>query len=151
MTRFAARTHIAAPPQRVFDLSLRIETHTAAMAASGEHAVGGVTSGQLSLGDTVTWEARHFGLTWRLTSVISAFDRPVSFTDEQVSGPFRRWHHVHRFEPDGQGGTVMHDIVEFAAPLGPLGRIAEFAVLNRYLPGLIRMRNEHIGEAARSC
>jgi ligand-binding SRPBCC domain-containing protein len=148
MTRFEATTAIAAPPERVFDISLRVEVHTASMAGSGERAVAGVTSGRLRLGDTVTWQARHLGLRWRMTSVISACDPPGFFVDEQVRGPFRRWHHSHHFDADGNGGTVMRDIVEFAAPLGVLGTIAEAAVLNRYMPRLIRLRNDHIRRAA---
>ncbi|GAB3437415.1 SRPBCC family protein [Flindersiella endophytica] len=148
MTRFEAVTAIAAPPQRVFDVSLEIETHMASMADSGEQAIGGVTSGRMKLGDTVTWQARHFGLRWRMTSLISVCDPPGHFVDEQVTGPFKRWHHAHYFEQDGNGGTVMRDIVEFAAPLGPLGAIAEFIVLNRYMPRLIRIRNDHVKAAA---
>lgn len=147
MTWFEAITAIAAPPQRVFDVSLEIETHMASMADSGEQAIGGVTSGQLKLGDTVTWQARHFGLRWRMTSLISVYDPPGHFVDEQVTGPFKRWHHAHHFESDGNGGTVMRDIVDFAAPLGPLGVTAEFVVLNRYMPRLIHIRNDHIKAA----
>src|SRR5882724_12863235 len=147
MTRFEATTAIAASAQRVFDVSLEIEVHTASMADSGEQAIGGVRSGRMTLGDTVTWQARHFGLRWRMTSLISACDPPGYFLDEQVTGPFKRWRHGHHFEPDGNGGTVMRDIVDFNAPLGPLGTIAEIIVLSRYMPRLIRVRNNHIKAA----
>jgi ligand-binding SRPBCC domain-containing protein len=148
MTRFEVTARIAAPPQRVFDLSLDVGLHTASMAGSGERVVGGVASGRMRLGDTVTWRARHFGVWWRMTSRISAFDPPGYFVDEQVGGPFRRWLHEHHFESDGDGGTVMRDVVDFAAPLGPLGRLAERLVLDRYMPWLIRMRNEHLKRTA---
>lgn len=148
MTRFEVVTAIAAPPQRVFELSLEIETHTASMAASGERVIAGVGSGRMKLGDTVTWQATHFGLSWRMTSRISVHEPPTHFVDEQVKGPFKRWHHAHHFEPDGNGGTVMRDIIDFAAPLGPLGTVAERLVLNRYMPKLIRMRNNHLKSAA---
>ncbi|MCE6997986.1 SRPBCC family protein [Saccharothrix sp. S26] len=150
MTRFEVVTAVAAPPERVFAVSLDVEVHTGSMAASGERVVGGVTSGSLRDGDTVTWEARHFGVRWRMTSRISAYDPPRHFVDEQVRGPFRRWRHEHHFEPDGRGGTVMRDVVEFAAPLGPLGAVAELAVLNRYMPRLIATRNAHVKAVAES-
>ncbi|MCO1574425.1 SRPBCC family protein [Crossiella sp. SN42] len=148
MPRFEVSTSIAAPPQRVFELSLAVEVHTGSMAGSAERAVGGVTSGGLGLGDTVTWQARHFGLPWRMTSRISALDEPGYFVDEQVRGPFRRWWHAHHFEPDGRGGTLMRDVVEFAAPLGPLGRVAEWVALDRYMRRLISTRNEHLKAVA---
>jgi ligand-binding SRPBCC domain-containing protein len=148
MTRFELSTGISAPPGRVFDVSLEVEVHTASMANSGERAISGVTSGRMKLGDIVTWQARHFGLRWRMTSRISAYEPPGYFVDEQVKGPFKHWRHAHHFEPDGNGGTIMRDIVDFAAPLGPLGTVAEHAVLNWYMPRLIRLRNEHVRAAA---
>lgn len=148
MTRFEVVTGIAAPPRRVFDLSLDVGLHTASMAGSGERIIGGVTSGRMRPADTVTWQARHFGVPWRMTSRISEFDAPGYFVDEQVRGPFRRWRHEHHFDPDGAGGTVMRDVVDFAAPFGPLGRLAEWVMLDRYMPKLIRLRNEHLKRAA---
>lgn len=148
MTRFVVTTAIAARPWRVFDVSLEIETHTASMAGSGERVIDGVRAGRMTLGDTVTWQARHFGRQWRMTSVISTYDPPYSFVDEQVTGPFRYWRHTHRFGPAGDGVTEMWDVVDFAAPLRPLGTIAELAVLKRYLHGLIQLRNDHVRAVA---
>ena len=68
----------------------------------------------------VTWTARHLGRRWSLTSRIVTFDRPRLFIDEQVSGPFRSFRHVHSFEP-AAGGTLVVDEWEHSTPLGPLG------------------------------
>lgn len=144
MGRFEVVTHVAAPVRRVFEVSLEVEVHTTSMGAASERAIDGVTSGRLRLGDTVTWLARHFGIRWRMTSRISAWDPPRYFVDEQVSGPFQYWRHAHHFESDGYGGTIMRDVIEFAAPLGPLGAIAEALVLRRYMSRLIRIRNDHV-------
>jgi hypothetical protein len=50
-------TVIAAPAGDCFHLSLSVDAHTASMSRSGERAIGGVTSGVMKLGDTVTWRA----------------------------------------------------------------------------------------------
>ncbi|MER6576131.1 SRPBCC family protein [Nonomuraea sp. NPDC001023] len=145
MARFETVTLVFAPPDVLFDTSLSVETHTASMAGSSERAVAGVTTGLLGLGDQVTWQARHFGLTWRMTSTISAWERPGYFVDEQVSGPFRHWRHEHRFEAAPHAGaTLMTDVVDFSAPAGPLGRLAELLVLRRHMTHLISLRNQHI-------
>jgi len=73
--RIECETLIGAPPERCFDLSRSVELHLEAAASTGERAVGGVTSGLLGAGDTVTWEARHLGRRWRLTARIAAYDR----------------------------------------------------------------------------
>jgi ligand-binding SRPBCC domain-containing protein len=142
--RFELTTRIAAPPARVFDACLDVEVHTASMASSGEQTVGGRRSGHLVLGDRVTFQARHLGIRWRLTAHVSEYDRPEHFADVQERGPFKRWHHAHHFTPDGTGGTVMRDVVDFTAPLGPLGVFVERLVLHRYMIRLIESRNQYI-------
>lgn len=53
----------------------------------------------MELGDTMTWEARHFGIQLRLTSHSTEFQRPNRFVDEQQHGLFARFRHVHEFLP----------------------------------------------------
>lgn len=72
-------THINAPRERVFDLARSVDLHMASTASSKEGVVGGVTSGLMELGETVTWRARHFGLWHQLTSEITQFSRPDHF------------------------------------------------------------------------
>lgn len=111
------------------------------MRTSGERAIGGVTSGVMKLGDAVTWRARHFGIAFRMTSVITEYQYPSRFVDEQLHGPFRRWQHEHTFTVAANGETVMSDVVGFQSPLGPLGYLADRTVLDRYLARLLRRRN----------
>ncbi|MGW7079728.1 SRPBCC family protein [Streptomyces sp. NPDC054866] len=144
MHRFEVVTAVAAPPHQVFAVCLNVEVHTRSMAESSERAVGGKTRGELVLGDTVTFQARHLGLSWRLKARITSYDRPRCFVDEQESGPFKRWRHAHYFEPDGAGGTIMRDVIDFASPLGPVGRIVDRLLLSRYMPHLIRTRNAYL-------
>lgn len=141
MPSFRLETVIAAPVADCFDLSLSVDAHTASMGPSGERAVAGVTSGLMALGDTVTWRARHGGIPFRMTSAITAHERPTRFVDEQQQGPFASWWHEHLFSPTDAGSTLMVDVVRFRSPLGPLGRVADAVVLGRYMPHLLRRRN----------
>lgn len=134
-------TVIAAPTEDCFVLSLSVGAHTASMKASGERAVSGVTSGVMKLGDTVTWRARHFGITFQMTSAITSYEYPKRFVDEQQRGPFRRWWHEHTFTAMPDGATVMTDTAEFTAPLGPLGSAACRLVLDNYMRRLLLQRN----------
>jgi ligand-binding SRPBCC domain-containing protein len=134
-------TVIAAPIGDCFSLSLSVDAHAASMRGSGERAIGGVTSGVMKLGDSVTWRARHFGIVFRMTSAITEYQSPSRFVDEQQRGPFRRWRHEHTFAALADGQTRMTDVVEFQSPLGLLGYLADGLVLNRYMPHLLRQRN----------
>jgi ligand-binding SRPBCC domain-containing protein len=142
---FVCRTGSALPPERLFDLARSIDLHLDSQEHSGERAVGGVTSGLIGEGQDVTWRARHFGIPLTMTSRITEFTVPRSFTDEQTRGPFKSFRHVHEFEPT-PGGSLMTDRVEFTAPFGLLGRLAERVVLRRYLQRLIRERGRFLSD-----
>lgn len=147
VVHFTLVTHISAPVERVFDLSLEVEAHLASMARSRERAIGGRMTGPLALGEHVTWRARHFGVAWTMTSGIVELERPHRFVDQQLRGPFASFRHVHLFEPV-DAGTRMTDTVTFTAPFGLLGRLAEKLVLARRLRALITIRNLYLRQAA---
>lgn len=147
---FRIESVIAASTEACFDLSLSVDAHTDSMASSRERAIAGVTTGAMTLGDTVTWQARHFGIPFRMTSAITEYERPVRFVDAQQRGPFRRWWHEHTFTALPDGRTLMIDAVEFAAPLRPFGFVADRVVLARYMARLVRTRNEWLKTALES-
>ncbi len=147
MTSFNLATWIDATPETVYDLSRNVSVHARSMAESGEEAVGGVTEGLLELGQDVTWRARHFGVTFHMTSRITEADGPNHFVDELHDGPFQSWRHLHVFEPDATG-IRMIDGIEYEAPLGMLGRFADRLILRRYMIKLISQRNQYIKGAA---
>jgi ligand-binding SRPBCC domain-containing protein len=140
---------IDAPIERCFDLSRSIDLHVTSMTDQGERAVGGRMSGLIELGEDVTWEARHFGVTQRLTSRITAFDRPFRFRDSMVRGAFQRFDHDHLFE-QRDSRTLMTDVFDYTAPLGILGIVAERLFLTRYMTNLLSQRNEVIQRMAES-
>ena len=150
MGEIELETRIAAPVERVFDLTRSIELHARSLAHTGEEPVAGRTSGLIGAGETVTWRARHLGVRQRLTSRITEYDRPRYFQDRQERGAFAWFVHDHFFEPTADGGTVLRDVFRFAAPLGPLGRLAEVLVLRRYMTRFLEGRNAVIKRVAES-
>lgn len=142
-------TRIAAPIEMCFDLSRYIDLHMRSTPGTNEVAVAGVTSGLIGLGESVTWEATHFGVRQRLTSKITAFDRPVHFRDSMVEGAFARFDHDHYFRSDGSE-TIMLDVFDYTSPLGMLGQMADRLFLMRCMRRLLEKRAEIVhGEAER--
>jgi len=135
--------YIQAPIEVCFDLSRSIEIHLLSTAHTNERAVAGRLTGLIELGETVTWEATHFGIRQRLTSVITEFDRPYRFVDEMVSGTFKRFRHEHLFKKH-HDGTLMTDLFDYTAPLGILGKCADRIFLQSYMERLLKTRNECI-------
>lgn len=144
MPTFRLVTELAAPVPLCFDLSRSIDLQLESMLASDARAVAGVTLGLISGGETVTWEARHFGIGWRMTSCIVEFDPPWRFVDEMLQGPFTAFRHEHLFEPQGSG-TRMVDVITFETPLGLLTE----RPVGIYLRCLTRIRNAAI--QAKAC
>ncbi|MEU4620314.1 SRPBCC family protein [Actinoplanes sp. NPDC023801] len=139
---------INAAPATVFDLELDVDVHADSMARSGESAATSTGARRLGPGDEVTFRARHFGLRWRMTSRITAHDRPRHFVDEQTRGPFRSMRHEHWFEDAGAGRTRMIDRMTIRAPFGPLGAVASRLLLVPYLRRLLIERAVHIARLA---
>jgi ligand-binding SRPBCC domain-containing protein len=149
MIRLELVTRITAPVERCFDLSRSIDAHLASTQWTGEQAIAGVISGLIGPGEEVTWQAHFFGVRVTHTSRITAYEFPNYFQDSMVRGAFRSYFHDHYFET-ASGGTVMKDVVEFSAPCGWLGLIAERLVLKRHLVRLLERRNHFIKRTAES-
>ena len=142
--------HVDAPSERCFDLSRSIDLHAHSLGHTRERPVGGILTGLIGMGESVTWQATHFGIRQRLTSRITAYDRPHHFRDSMVSGAFRRFDHDHFFEGDGRGGTVMREVFDFDAPFGLIGRIVERMFLARYMSELLIGRSAGVKRIAES-
>lgn len=142
-------TLIHAPVDLVFDLARCIDLHETSMTTHGETAVGGLTSGLITLGQTVTWRAKHFGIWQRLTAQITIYDPPHHFRYTMVAGAFKRFDHDHYFQPQGSQ-TCMIDVFDYTSPLGLLGFIADALVLKRYMERLLAARNQVIKTVAES-
>jgi ligand-binding SRPBCC domain-containing protein len=76
-------------------------------------------------------------------------ERPDFFVDEMQQGVFTSMHHRHEFTADGEG-TLMRDIFEFTAPLGPLGWLAEKLFLTAYMKKFLVQRNAKLKSMAES-
>lgn len=90
---------------------------------------------------TIKVAGRRVG--WR--TLISEYEPPNKFVDEQMKGPYRVWHHTHQFVAV-DGGTRIIDDVRYALPFGILGNIAHALFVRRQLDGIFRHREQVIRE-----
>lgn len=140
-------TFINADQVRVFDLARNIDLHQISTAHTNERAIAGKTSGLIELNESVTWEAKHFGIVQRLSSKITEMKSPDYFVDEMVFGAFKSFRHEHLFETKGTG-TLMTDVFNYVSPFGMLGKLANVLFLNRYVTNLLVQRNQILKEHA---
>jgi len=149
MTTIHLTTFIAAPAERVFDLSRSINLHKISTAQTGEKAIAGVTSGLIKEGETVTWQAKHLFKERKFTSKITAMEAPLSFIDEMTQGDFKSFKHEHHFKQI-DNGTIMIDVLDFESPYGSLGKLFNAIYLRKYIEDLLKKRNSVIKEYAES-
>jgi ligand-binding SRPBCC domain-containing protein len=147
MPRIHVTTFIAAPVQRVFDLSRSINLHKISTAHTQEQAIDGVLSGLIKEGETVTWQAKHLFKQRRFTAKITFMKMPVSFTDEMIEGDFKSFCHQHHFKQTNNG-TIMIDVLEFESPYSLAGKFFNSIYLKKYLQLLLHKRNEVIKDYA---
>lgn len=64
-----------------------------------------------------------FGIPLNWQTEIFKVDKPHSFADRQLKGPYKIWEHTHTFIQK-ENGTLMIDEVKYKIPLGILGQLA---------------------------
>lgn len=140
MPTIKIQTEIKNSIEICFDLARSIDLHMISTQKTNEKAISGVTKGLIGLNQFVTWRANHLGIKWKLTSTISALDRPFYFQDEQIKGVFKKMVHDHFFESKG-GSTLMTDVFYFESPFGTLGKLFNNLVLTNYMKSFLLERN----------
>jgi len=140
-------TFIAAPIERVFDLSRSVDLHKVSMQSYNEIPVQGTTFGLLNEGETVTWKAKHLFKERFLKVKLSFSKRPFVFIDEQVEGTFKSLKHEHYFKPI-ENGTLLIDQFRFETGRGKIGALFNNLYLTKYMERLLEERNKAIKEVA---
>ncbi len=85
---------------------------------------------EMKPGTLIDYKLKVRGIPIRWRTLIATWDRPEKFTDEQLKGPYKRWHHTHIFTEEN-GGTRCDDIVEYAPPGGPLAPLINKLVVQK--------------------
>ncbi|MDX1683276.1 MAG: SRPBCC family protein, partial [Phycisphaeraceae bacterium] len=70
-------------------------------------------------GTRIDYRIRLLGVPMKWKTVIPTWEPPHRFVDQQISGPYHRWIHEHRFETEGDR-VIMHDRVDYRPRGGPL-------------------------------
>lgn len=96
-------------------------------------------------GAEIRYRFRWLGLPMAWKTIITEYRPPYSFVDEQARGPYPLWRHRHTFEETSEG-TLVRDRVDYALPLGPLGRAAHAAVVGAQLRKIFAYRQEKMDE-----
>ncbi len=97
----------------------------------------------MKTGCLIDYRLRIHRIPVRWRTEISVWEPGVRFVDRQLSGPYTKWVHEHKFKAEGNK-TRMWDSVDYALPFGPIGLIAHALFVRKEIEGIFRYRAEAI-------
>ena len=74
---------------------------------------------------------------------ITVVDKPNSFTDMQLKGPYSLWEHTHLFIAQNSG-VLMKDHVRYRVPLGALGDLVNKLVVKKKIGRIFDFRRQKL-------
>lgn len=83
----------------------------------------------------------NLSLNW--TTEITQVREPYFFVDEQRSGPYKFWHHQHKFNVI-KDGVEIEDIVHYDLPFWIVGNLVERIIVRNKLEKIFDYRAEKL-------
>ena len=100
---------------------------------------------KMEQGRVIDYTIRIFAMPVRWRTLITTYEPPFRFVDEQILGPYSFWHHTHTFT-EIPGGTLIGDDVRYLLPLGWLGDLMNALAVRRRLEGIFTHRRRVVAE-----
>lgn len=97
-------------------------------------------------GMIITYKFKPFpGIVTEWVTEITHIEKPFYFADEQRFGPYVFWHHKHFFK-NVDTGVETQDLIHYALPLGPIGRLVNSLYVKKSLDRIFDHRSEVLKE-----
>ena len=94
---------------------------------------------KMEKGSLIDYTIRLFGVPIHWRTLISDYEPPFRFVDQQIKGPYTFWHHTHTFRLV-DGGVEIIDQVKYSLPLGWLGTLAHAIWVRKDLEKIFEYR-----------
>lgn len=98
---------------------------------------------EMKQGAVIDYTIKLFKIFVHWRTLITAFEPPYRFVDEQIKGPYSYWHHNHIFK-EVNGGVEIQDTVSYSIPFGLLGKLLHAVWIKRDLEGIFEYRKNVI-------
>lgn len=115
MHLLVSETKLYRPLAEVFDFFSKAENLNEVTPPELSFAITTPLPIAMQVGTFIDYRIKLSGIPFSWRTHIKAWNPPHSFVDEQVKGPYVRWHHTHTFEQK-DGYVLMTDRVEYLSP-----------------------------------
>jgi ligand-binding SRPBCC domain-containing protein len=99
----------------------------------------------MKTGTLIDYALHLHGIPIRWRTLISRWEPPFVFVDEQLSGPYAQWVHTHSFTELGPERTRISDEVRYRLPWDPLSRVV-LPVVKWQLEKILAFRQAKVRE-----
>ena len=101
---------------------------------------------EMKEGALIDYTVKIIGLPIRWTTLITKYDPPNLFIDQQLKGPYSMWHHTHNFKKLNDNETLIEDIVIYSVPYSFIGGLIHSLYIKRDLEKIFSYRSKKIKE-----
>ena len=98
---------------------------------------------KMEVGRLIDYNIYLLGIPIHWRTLITDYEPPNMFVDQQIKGPYAMWHHTHTFHKV-KGGVEIKDRVVYSIPFGFLGRLLNYLWIKRDLNNIFLYRKKVI-------
>ena len=98
---------------------------------------------KMEVGRLIDYNIYLMGIPIHWRTLITDYEPPNMFVDQQIKGPYAMWHHTHTFHKV-KGGVEIKDRVVYSIPFGFLGRLLNYLWIKRDLNNIFLHRKKVI-------
>jgi ligand-binding SRPBCC domain-containing protein len=140
---YRAEQFVARPLEEVFEFFSRAQNLQELTPPWLHFKILEVNPEPVRQGSLIRYQLRWRVFPIRWTTEIVEWEPPYKFVDVQLSGPYKRWHHEHRFKAESNGTRIL-DEVHYELPFGVLGKIAHAVKVRRDVETIFEFRSQAI-------
>jgi ligand-binding SRPBCC domain-containing protein len=101
-------------------------------------------------GSIFDYTMRVRGISMHWASLVTEYNPPHSFVDQQIRGPYEYWYNTHRFKETDEGTHIIEEI-RYIMPFGLLGRAVHGLMVAQDLQEIFDYRQMAIEKLFLTC
>ena len=140
---FRAEQRVKRPIEEVFEFFSRAENLEQITPPWLNFRILSVSTNPVQRGTLIRYALRWRVFPIRWTTEIQEWDPPRRFVDVQLKGPYKLWHHEHRFYAEGNS-TRITDEVQYALPFGVIGRLVHRLKVKKDVEAIFAYRRKAV-------
>lgn len=142
---FYAEQFVPAPPEKLFSFFKEAHNLEAITPPTLNFSLVNMSTPAIGQGTLLDYRLKIHGVPANWRTEIDEWEPPYKFVDNQLRGPYRKWHHTHEFRPFC-GGTLMIDCVRYRLPLGFIGWLAGSQFIRKDVENIFAFRRKYIAK-----